>query len=378
MPRPTRSALLIALLGCVGPGLAFGQGKAEVKANYTKFDYRITMRDGVRLFTSVYVPKDPSKTYPILLNRTPYSVAPYGVDRYRDNLGPSPLFGKSRYIVAYQDVRGCNLSEGKFVDIRPQVPFKKGPRDIDESSDAYDTIDWLVKNVAGNNGKVGIWGISYPGFYAAAGVIDAHPALKAASPQAPLVDWFLGDDVHHNGALFLQQEFNFEANFGPPRAEPGQKSRPRFEHRTADAYRFFFDLGPLSNVNDRYFKGEHPHWQDVIAHGTYDDFWKARALLPHLNAIKPAVLTVGGWFDTEDLYGPLNTYKRIEATSPGGQNSLESDAQPHRSSPRFRSPAPRASCQHARCRPEPSPRGLRPTWRFGPVCSGQVVNIWIE
>ena len=205
--RPT--ALAIALIALALPRVGLAQGLEYVKAHYTKYEFRIPMRDGVRLFTSVYVPKDAATRHPIIMSRTPYSVAPYGIDRYRENLGPSPIFGRSGYIVAYQDVRGRNLSEGTFVDVRPQIPDKKGSRDIDESSDTYDTIDWLVKNVPSNNGKVGIWGISYPGFYAAAAIIDAHPALKAASPQAPLVDWFLGDDVHHNGAFFLHQSFNF-------------------------------------------------------------------------------------------------------------------------------------------------------------------------
>ena len=215
-----RHLLLVLLYLVAGQRPAQSQGLEYVKAHYTKHDYRIPMRDGVRLFTSVYVPKDDSARYPILLQRTPYSVAPYGVDQSRPDLGPSPSFGRAGYIVAYQDVRGRYLSEGRFEDIRPQVPVKSGPGDIDESSDTYDTIDWLVRNVPGNNGRVGIWGISYPGFYAAAGLIDSHPSLRAVSPQAPSIDLFLGDDTHHNGALFLHQEFNFVANYILPRPEP--------------------------------------------------------------------------------------------------------------------------------------------------------------
>jgi uncharacterized protein len=313
----------VALLAVLPSGVP-AQGLDYVKSHYTKYDHRIPMRDGVRLFTSVYVPKDagPSHTYPILLQRTPYGVGPYGVDRYEDNLGPSPLFGRSGYIVAYQDVRGCYLSEGLFEDIRPQKPAKSGPAVVDESSDAYDTIDWLVEHIPGNNGKVGIWGISYPGFYAAAALIDAHPALRAASPQAPLVDCFLGDDTHHNGAFFLLQEFNFDASFGLPRPGPTTKSNPRFDHGSVDAYDFFLRMGPLANANERHFKDRRAFWNEVMKHGTYDDFWRARALLPHLKQIKPAVMTVGGWFDAEDLFGPLNTYRTIEATSPGATNTL--------------------------------------------------------
>ncbi len=166
------------------------QTEAEVKADYTKFEQMIAMRDGVKLFTSIYVPKDRSRPYPIMLNRTPYSVAPYGPNDYKASVGPSPLFQKEKFVFVYQDVRGKFMSEGEFLDMRPHKAKKAGPTDFDESSDTYDTIEWLVKNLPNNNGRVGIWGISYPGFYASMGVIDAHPALKAASPQAPIADWF--------------------------------------------------------------------------------------------------------------------------------------------------------------------------------------------
>ncbi len=212
--------------------------------NYTKFEYKIAMRDGVHLFTSVYVPKDTTRRYPIMLSRTPYSVQPYGVDAYKSDLGPSPLFGKEGYIVAYQDVRGRWMSEGEFVNMRPHREQKTTPADIDESSDTFDTIDWLIKHVPNQNGRVGMWGISYPGFYVAAGMIDAHPALKAASPQAPVTDWFTGDDWHHNGAFQLPHAFNFLASFGHPRPEPTKKRPERFDHGTPDGYTFFLQLGP--------------------------------------------------------------------------------------------------------------------------------------
>ncbi len=204
MFRITRllNVIVLFLLMTTLPRMATAQGLEYVKANYTKYEHRISMRDGKRLFTSVYVPKDDSQSYPILLKRTPYSVRPYGADQYPDKLGPSALFGKAGYIFVYQDVRGRWMSEGEFVHMRPHQTKKTDKNTIDESTDTWDTVDWLVKNVKGNNGKVGIAGISYPGFYTAAGIIDSHPAIKAASPQAPVNDWFVGDDWHHNGAFF--------------------------------------------------------------------------------------------------------------------------------------------------------------------------------
>jgi putative CocE/NonD family hydrolase len=207
--------------------------------------------------------------------------------------------------------------------MRPHLTKKNGPNDIDESSDTYDTIEWLLKKVPNNNGKVGQWGISYPGFYTAAGMIDAHPALKACSPQAPINDWFTGDDFHHNGALFLPHFFNFISNFGKPRPEPTKKSpHMPFDHGTPDGYDFFLKLGPLANADAKHLKGQVPFWNELLKHPEYDDFWKARNLRPHLKNIKPAVMTVGGWFDAENLYGALETYKNVEKNSPGIQNIL--------------------------------------------------------
>jgi len=194
--------------------LALFQDPAAIQEAYSKQEVPIAMRDGKKLFTSIYAPKAASHPWPILLNRTPYGVGPYGPDKFRTNLGPSALFIKEGFIFVYQDVRGRGQSEGDFVNVTPQRPAKAGPADVDESSDAWDTIDWLVKNVPNNSGKVGLYGISYPGFYAAAGAIDAHPALKASSPQAPVSDWFVGDDFHHNGALYLAHAFRFFDNFG--------------------------------------------------------------------------------------------------------------------------------------------------------------------
>ncbi|MCX6551911.1 MAG: CocE/NonD family hydrolase [Acidobacteria bacterium] len=299
-----------------------GQGLDYVRASYTKYEYRIPMRDGVTLFTAVYVPRAPGPAYPILLNRTPYSVAPYGPDAYKSSLGPSDLFTREGYIFVYQDVRGRMMSEGQYEDVRPYKPVKAGPTDIDESTDTWDTIDWLVRNIPNNNGRVGLYGISYPGFYTSMGMIDAHPALKAASPQAPIADWFIGDDFHHNGALYLPHAFNFFSGFGRPRPEPTTNSGSRFDYGTEDGYGFYLKMGPMPNVNALYFKDGIRFWNDLMAHETYDAFWQARNVRPHLKDIAPAVLTVGGWFDAEDLFGALETYKSVERQSPRTVNTL--------------------------------------------------------
>jgi uncharacterized protein len=297
-----------------------------IKANYTKREARIAMRDGVKLFTSIYEPKEKG-SYPVLLNRTPYAVRPYGENEYRETLGPDPLFAKEGYIFVYQDVRGRWMSEGQFEDVRPDIP-NPTPNDIDESTDTYDTIDWLVKNVPNNNGRAGIYGISYPGFYASAGSIDSHPALKACSPQAPVSDWFHGDDMHHNGALFLAQNYSFFRGFGQPRPEPTSTNdylKKWTGRETPDGYNYFLELGGLKSVADSYESSlglRIKFWDAMMAHPNYDQFWKDRNILPKLRNIKCATMTVGGWYDNEDLYGALNTYKHIEAQNPGIFNVL--------------------------------------------------------
>ncbi len=288
--------------------------------HYSKHEVRIPMRDGVALHAAVYAPDDTSRTYPILLNRTPYSVAPYGA-REREHLGPNELFERAGYIFVYQDVRGCFQSEGEFVNVRPHRDHKQGTSEIDESSDTYDTIDWLLQNVPNQNGKVGLWGISYGGFYSAAGMIDAHPALRAVSPQAPIADWFF-DDFRHHGALWLPHAFNFLANFGHVRSGLSTEWPAGFEHGTPDGFQFFLALGPLANADARYFKGTIPYWNELLDHANYDDYWQARNLLPHLRHVAPAVLTVGGWFDAEDLYGSLKTYREVEQRNPDVWNAL--------------------------------------------------------
>jgi putative CocE/NonD family hydrolase len=325
MLRRHCSTCLLVLLALSAPGTARAQQRDPladyVRRHYVRSDHMAPMRDGVRLFTTVYAPRDARQTYPILLNRTPYSVAPYEKDKLRGSLGPNRLFAAEGYIFVYQDVRGRYLSEGTFVNMRPQLDQHRTARDVDESTDTYDTIAWLLKNVPGHNGKVGLYGISYPGFYAAAGMVNAHPALKAVSPQAPIADWFF-DDFHHHGAFFLPHAFNFFARFGQPRPEPTTRAAVPFHHGTPDGYHFFLDLGPLRNANPRYFHHHIAFWDEMAEHPNYDAFWQARNLLPHLRRVAPAVMTVGGWFDAEDLYGALKTYAAVERQNPGVFNVL--------------------------------------------------------
>jgi putative CocE/NonD family hydrolase len=293
----------------------------EIKAHYTKYEYSIQMRDGVHLFTSVYLPKDTSRTYPFLINRTPYSVAPYGEDQYRTRLGPSPDFDAAGYIFVFQDVRGRFMSEGTFVEMTPHIDNKKSNKDVDDSSDLYDTVEWLLKNVPNNNGSAGIWGISYPGFYTSSSIIDTHPALKAASPQAPITDLYMNDDAYHNGAFMLSANFGFYAFFTPQKNPELPKSGPAFDYGTPDGYEFYLNAGPIANLSG-YLGSNGALWDDQVKHDTYDDYWQVRNLEPHLKNIHCAVLTVGGWFDAEDLQGPFKTYHAIEKNNPGIFNAL--------------------------------------------------------
>jgi len=297
-----------------------------IKKNYTKSEVRIPMRDGVKLFACIYEPKDKKQKYPIMFDRTPYSVAPYGLENYRNSLGPDDLFAREGYIFVYGDVRGRYLSEGEYEDVRPYIPNKKGNQ-IDETTDTYDTVDWLIKNVPNNNGRVGVYGISYPGFYTSMAGIDGHPAIKAISPQAPVSDWFHGDDNHHNGALFLSQNFSFFTGFGQPRPVPVANNdyvKP-FNYGTQDGYKFYYDLGGLKNSGDAYqkqFGFRIKFWDEMMQHPNYDQFWQDRNIFPNLKNIHAAVMTVGGWYDDEDLFGALGTYQYIEKQNPGIFNVL--------------------------------------------------------
>lgn len=319
------TAFLCLILAGFGPAFADTSkvdARAEyIRANYSKFEYQIPMRDGAELFTVVYTPNRPSDgPFPILMLRTPYDVGPYGADRYKRRLGPHFEFEKEGFIFVFQDVRGKYMSEGEFVNMRPHQA-EKGPKDVDESTDTYDTIEWLLANLENHNGKVGQWGVSYPGFYTSAGAVDSHPALKAISPQAPIADWFW-DDMHHHGAFVLGMAFNFFSGFGKPRPEPTTEDPERFDMKTRDGYRFFLEMGPLSQANELYLNGEIDFWNNVVEHPNYDAFWQSRNILPHLKNIKAAVMVVGGWYDMEDLYGPLETYQAIERQNPGITNTL--------------------------------------------------------
>ena len=316
--------LTLFLLSIFSSVNLIAQNTFAVKENYIKTDTYITMRDGVKLFTSIYTPKNASadKKYPMLMQRTCYSIAPYGIDKYPNRLGPSAIMMKEGYIFVYQDVRGRYKSEGIFTNMTPQIDDKKSQADVDESSDTYDTIDWLIKNVINNNGKVGQYGTSYPGFYTAAGILSNHPALKASSPQAPISDFFF-DDFHHNGSFLQSYLFTFPV-FGVQKKDTTTTawySSQNIKTGTKDGYQFGLDLGPLSNV-DQYYKNNF-FWQETVNHPNYDAFWQKRGLLKHYtNDVKPAVMTVGGWFDAEDLAGPLNIYKTIEKKSPNTYNTI--------------------------------------------------------
>lgn len=308
-------------LGVLGIIFVFAFAKADLKAqetpydvseNYVKKEVQIEMRDGVKLHTTIYMPKDASKTYPIIMQRTPYSCRPYGEDQFRSKIGPNEYMMKDGYIVVYQDVRGRWMSEGKYDNMRAFIPNKTEDQ-VDEASDTYDTIDWLVKNVSNNNGNVGTWGISYPGFYATYSLLSGHPALKASSPQACIGDFFF-DDFHHNGAYLLSY-WRATAVFGYQKDGPTKEAWYDFpELDSDDQYEFFLKTGPLSNL-DAYYDETNEFWTQLKEHPNYDEFWKSRGLIQHLENIKPAVMTVGGLYDAEDLYGPWETYKNIEARS---------------------------------------------------------------
>ena len=332
---------------------------AYVRAHYLKREVRIAMRDGVRLFTSIYVPRDTTHAYPVMLDRTPYSVAPYGPDAVRPSLGPSAAFTREGFVFVYQDARGRYMSEGAFYEMTPHndrahpaatvhrgtvadVPVGGRPPVggvlTDESTDTYDTIDWIVKNVAHTNGRVGIWGISYPGFYTAAGSIDAHPALVASSPQAPMTDEASGDDVLHGGAQMLAANFSFDVCFSRPVPNPAPPIACPFDPGTQDGYAYYLGMGPIASGSRRLAaegfarglgtpvnraSGDSLRiWEELISHPNYDAYWAAKNTRPHLATMRPAMLVVGGWYDAEDLFGALATYRAANAQSPAGDVRL--------------------------------------------------------
>jgi uncharacterized protein len=304
---------------------SFAQPKPNfVKENYTKIDTNIVMRDGIKLKTIIYIPKDETEKYPFLIERTPYSAGPYGDTTYANRIGPNPNLMNEKYIFVYQDVRGRYMSEGVNLEVTPYIINKKKKTDIDENSDTFDAVDWLVKNIKNNNGRAGLYGISYPGFYATASLPNAHPAIKAVSPQAPVTDEFIGDDANHNGAFFLLDNFSFMNYFGKDRSRPVEDyGGEMFVDSSKDAYDFFLKLGPIKNTqSSTYFNHKSYIWNEYLQHDTYDKYWQARNIRTHLTNIKPAVMVVGGWFDAEDLFGALNTYKAIEKQNPVNKNHL--------------------------------------------------------
>ena len=330
MPKLNRLAVsALAVLALSTPSVRARQAGSDapqqdyVRAHYTKYEFRIPMRDGKRLFTAVYVPKDSAAgPYPFLMDRTPYSVGPYGEDQYPKHLGPSDEFEKSGYIFVYQDVRGRWMSEGTFVEMRPHIDVKKSPQDVDDASDTYDTIDFLLKNVPNNNGKVGIWGISYPGFYTSASIIDSHPALVAASPQAPMTDLFLGDDSYHGGAFMLSANFGFYVFFRPQTEPQTPSPSVPFNFGTPDSYKFYLNAGNIANLDKLYLKGSNWLFNDQFKHDTYDSYWQARDLSRHMKNVHCAVLVVGGWYDAEDLMGPYRTFYAINKFNPETTTTL--------------------------------------------------------
>jgi uncharacterized protein len=294
----------------------------DAREHYTKYEYRIPMRDGVKLFTSVLVPKDASTAYPFLIVRSPFGVGPYGPDEYPPASPQTQALLKAGYILVRQDVRGRRMAEGEFTHMTPHRPEKKTATDVDESTDLGDTVEWLLRHVTNHNGRAGIFGGSYAGFYTVAGIIDTHPAIRAASPQAPVADLFLDDDLYHGGAFMLAHAFNsapvYQPQSGPT---PPPKVDVPFDYGTQDGYEFFLKLGPLRNAASL-FGASNPTWDELVAHPTYDEFWQSRAIWRHVKNIRCAVLTVGGWYDAEDLMGPLRIYRAIKADNPDIANSL--------------------------------------------------------
>lgn len=296
------------------------QDSAYVRDNYTKTEVMVSMRDGVKLFTQIYAPKDSTKRFPIIMQRTPYTCQPYGLDKFKKRISPNPFMLRDNYIVVYQDVRGRWASEGKFVEMTPHIDNKKSKNEIDEASDTYDTIDWLTKNIKNNTGKVGQWGISYPGFFTSAGSLSEHPALKASSPQAPMADlWH--DDAFHNGAFMIAANFGFY-NYFQDRDKPTTTRPPvYFETNNPDGYDYYLnEVKTTKNSEDGFYKGRNNFYHENFDHSDYDEHWKIRNILPHLKNIKHAVMVVGGWYDEQDLYGTFNTYKAIEKQNPNIKN----------------------------------------------------------
>ncbi len=310
--------LLISLLNVE----AQNKDSIWVRENYSKMERMLPMRDGVKLFTALYIPKDTSVQHPILFKRTPYSCFPYGEDNFNPGLYESYWLNylKEGYIIAIEDVRGKYMSEGKFIDVRPFNPNKKGI-ETDEASDTYDAIEWMTNNIPSNNKRVGVFGISYPGFYSTMAALSNHPALKAVSPQAPVTDWFQGDDFHHNGAFMLMDGFSFYSGFGKPRPIPTTVGSPGFDIPSQDNYDFYLRTGALKNFS-KLMGDSIAFWNNLMKHPNNDEFWKARNTRNFVNNVKPAMLIVGGLFDAEDCFGAWSLYKAIEEKNKNTDNRI--------------------------------------------------------
>ncbi|MFC1730235.1 CocE/NonD family hydrolase [candidate division KSB1 bacterium] len=314
--RPSIFALIVSSAVLLSAVLSCSDGTYDVKVYYDKAEFMIPMRDGVKIYSQVYFPKDRSQKYPVMISRTPYGVGNYGPEEFRTGLGPSIEFAKEKYIFVYQDVRGKGQSDGQFIHHPVYVKDKKDLSDTDENSDMYDTIEWLLKNIPNHNGRVGQWGISYGGWETAMGMINAHPAIRASSPQGTPGDQFTGDDYHHYGAFRLLYAFTWTAgNARIPGAE-------RVGIEGDDAYDFFLNLGPVSNVNKNLFKDQVPTWNEFMEHGTYDEYWQSKNVLKDMHGITHPVLNVVGWFDAEDYYGALGIYYSIETLNPENKSTL--------------------------------------------------------
>jgi uncharacterized protein len=304
MKRRSLSILTIAAFICATSFQAHTQQPVT-----PAFDVQIAMipmRDGVKLNTSIFVPKDARGALPIMLERTPYgapdSPRPLGNDRFKELVADG-------YIFVFQDIRGRYKSEGQFVMQRAPVSLSKGggdPKLVDEVTDAYDTVAWLIKNVPNNNGRVGIWGISYPGWTAAMATLNPHPALRAASPQASPADMFLGDDFHHNGAFRLSYGFEYATMMETT------KEHSRFNFDKYDTFEWYLKLGALANVNEKYLHGKIPTWNNFVEHPNYDEFWQQQAMAGYLKKVNVPTMNVAGWWDQEDFYGPLKIYGTLE------------------------------------------------------------------
>lgn len=307
------SLLLLGIPGAFTIAADASKQAERVPEGYQQSRFLIPMRDGVHLDTVVLAPADATRPYPILLMRTPYEVS--GNWSYLE-----PAFTEAGYIFVTQSVRGRYKSEGQFIQMTPHKAVKNSRFEVDASTDTFDTIEWLIKNIPRNNGRVGLRGISYAGFYAAAGLIDAHPALKAVSPQAPQADWFAGDDVHHNGAFLLASAFNWLSSCD--RRSDDSRTCAWITPPATDGYKFFLEMGPLRNADTNYLHGQSPEWEVMMSHGTYDELWQARNILPALRDVRPAVLVVSGWYDANNLYGALHVFDAVRRSSPGTPSSL--------------------------------------------------------